>query len=173
MDDDVAHRVRLGDNAAPSADVTAAWVRAAKVVAHGPCPTMMDEDTEPAPERSSEYRPRADLTDRHRNDVADVDRVQEEPAGLRQDGGRVEEPELDVVALGFRPADHAGGDVDGLELKALRRRLLEDFPGLEEVGPGVVDRPVFRLDAEVLELVVNAVEEILETVARSPKISSD
>src|SRR5512135_2312580 len=115
--------------------------------------------------RSSEYRPRADLTDRHRSDVADVDRVQEEPAGLRLDGAWVEEREPDVVALGFRPADHAGGDLNLLELKGLRRRMLEDFSGLEEVGSGVVHCPVFRLDAEILELVVNAVEEILETVA--------
>src|SRR5512135_2359208 len=115
--------------------------------------------------RSSEYRPRTELTDRHRNDVADVDRVQKEPAGLRLDGAWVEEREPDVVALGFRPADHAGGDLNLLELKGLRRRMLEDFSGLEEVGPGVVHRPVFRLDAKILELVVNAVEEILEAVA--------
>src|SRR5215208_2404585 len=106
--------------------------------------------------------------DAHRNDVADVDREAED---ARRDVGvvRVEERQLDIVAVGVRAADGALVDRDAIEVPPLRRRRGDDLGGLERVRRRVVERPVLGRDAEVPEVVVDAAQKISEA-ARPPSV---
>ena len=76
--------------------------------------------------------------------------------------GRVEESTPHVPTLLPGRENGTGFDRDAVQLQLFTRRIRNHLPDLEEIGRRVVNGPILRAQAQVAQLKVPTLQEVLD-----------